>query len=210
MKNDSLTAISQIHFAKTCVALLVALLVPLCFARASDIAANRQPSPATAAPFRLFSGDIRNGARLPEAQVFNENGYHGENVSPQLAWSGAPVGTKSFVITLFDPDAPSGHGWWHWAVIDIPANVFKLPRGAGSGKALLPKSAQTLRNDFGNSRYDGAAPPPGKPHRYIFTIYALSVAKLPAASDSSAAQLSKILRGKILYEAKITTTYGKR
>ncbi|MBS0975829.1 YbhB/YbcL family Raf kinase inhibitor-like protein, partial [Serratia rubidaea] len=88
--------------------------------------------------FRLYSNDLQDGAAMPEAQVFNGMGYQGENLSPHLAWSGAPAGSKSFVVTLFDPDAPTGSGWWHWVVANIPADVSELPTGAGSGRPGQP------------------------------------------------------------------------
>ena len=88
--------------------------------------------------FRLYSNDLQDGGKLPQAQVFNGMGYHGDNLSPHLAWDGVPAGTKSFVIAVYDPDAPTGSGWWHWVVANIPADVRELPQGAGSGKRRCP------------------------------------------------------------------------
>lgn len=99
--------------------------------------------------FTLTSNDLRDGDKMPETQVFNGMGYNGDNLSPHLAWSGAPAGTKSFVITVYDPDAPTGSGWWHWGVANIPADVTELPQGAGSGKGGLPAGAVQTRTDFG-------------------------------------------------------------
>lgn len=112
--------------------------------------------------FRLYSNDLQDGAKMPERQVFNGMGYHGDNLSPHLAWEDAPAGTKSFAITVYDPDAPTGSGWWHWVVANIPANVHELPQGAGSGKPGLPAGAVQTRTDFGKAGYGGAAPPQGK------------------------------------------------
>ena len=97
--------------------------------------------------FRLWSNDLKEGDRLPEAQVFNGMGYTGGNRSPHLAWDGAPEGTKSFVVTMYDPDAPTGSGWWHWVVINIPATARELQAGSGSGSNLPPGAMQT-RTDF--------------------------------------------------------------
>ncbi len=136
------------------------------------LAALTLSSPALAAgKFTLRSADVKPGAMLTEQQVFNGFGCSGANVSPQLSWQNAPQGTKSFVLTVYDPDAPTGSGWWHWVVYDIPASTKELPQGAGSGKAPLPDGAKQGRTDFGAPGFGGACPPPGdKPHRYVFTV----------------------------------------
>lgn len=100
---------------------------------------------------RVYSQDLHDGDKMPEKHVFNGMGYQGDNLSPHLAWEDAPEGTKSFVITCFDPDAPTGSGWWHWVVANIPAETTSLPQGAGSGKAALPAGALQTRTDFGLS-----------------------------------------------------------
>src|SRR5215469_9122223 len=109
--------------------------------------------------FRLTSKNLKDGGTMPEAQVFNGMGYQGGNLSPHLAWEDAPAGTKSFVVTLYDPDAPTGSGWWHWVLINIPASINELAEGSGSGKDKLPKGALQTRTDFGAPGYGGAAPP---------------------------------------------------
>src|SRR5262249_32013324 len=137
----------------------------------------------------LESPSIKPGATLNEAQVFNSFGCSGKNLSPALQWSGAPAGTKSFAVTLYDPDAPTGSGWWHWVVFNIPASTTSLPEGAGSTDgAHLPAGAAQGKTDFGAPGFGGACPPPGdKPHRYIFTVYALKTDKLDASADASPA-----------------------
>lgn len=158
--------------------------------------------------FTLTSKDIRDGERLPQAQVFNGMGHSGDNLSPHLAWSGAPEGTRSFVVTCFDPDAPTGSGWWHWLVANIPANVTELPTGAGSGKGGLPAGAVQCRTDFGSPGYGGAAPPPGPPHRYIFTVHALKVDRIDVDEQCSGAMVGFNVHFNSLASASITATYG--
>jgi Raf kinase inhibitor-like YbhB/YbcL family protein len=158
--------------------------------------------------FRLTSNDLKEGERLPEAQVFNGMGYSGGNRSPHLAWDGAPEGTKSFVLTCYDPDAPTGSGWWHWVVINIPASAKELPGGAGSGSGL-PSGAVQTRTDFGQPGYGGAAPPPGRTRHYIFMIHALKVEKLDLDPQSSAALVGYMTHMNSLGKATLTATYGK-
>ncbi|GIL27156.1 YbhB/YbcL family Raf kinase inhibitor-like protein [Actinocatenispora comari] len=135
--------------------------------------------------FPVSSTDIADGQVLPQAHVEDDDG----SVSPQLSWSGAPAGTRSYAVTCFDPDAPTGSGFWHWVLFDIPADVTELPTGAGSGDFLgLPVGAKHGRNDYDEQGFGGAAPPPGHgPHRYIFAVHALDVPTLgPDAGDPPA------------------------
>ena len=159
--------------------------------------------------FRLTSKDLKEGGRLPEAQVFNGMGYHGGNVSPDLAWEGAPQGTKSFVVTAYDPDAPTGSGWWHWVIINIPASATEIARGAGNDASKLPKGALQTRTDFGAPGYGGAAPPAGENHRYIFTVHALKVDHLDLDAHVSAAHVGFMTHMNSLGKATLTVTYGK-
>lgn len=131
--------------------------------------------------FDLTSSDLAEGRTLNLAQVGADYGCTGGNLSPALKWKNAPAATRSFAVTVYDPDAPTGSGWWHWVVYDIPAAANGLPAGAGVS-AALPAGTKQGRNDAGMHSYGGACPPPGdKPHRYVFSVYALRVKKTPCA-----------------------------
>lgn len=158
--------------------------------------------------FVLTSPAFTDGATLPQAQVYNGMGQTGQNLSPALEWKNAPEGTKSFVVTTYDPDAPTGSGWWHWVVANIPASVTALPEGAGSGKGGLPEGAVQVRTDFGAPGYGGAAPPLGPAHRYIFSVYALDVPKLDIAPDASPAMVGFMVHHHKLASASLTALYS--
>ena len=157
---------------------------------------------------RLFSKDLTEGGVLPAKHVFNGFGHSGENQSPQLEWTGAPEGTQSFALTMYDPDAPTGSGFWHWVVVDLPASATELPTGIGSGAVPLPAGARQTRTDMGNQGYIGAAPPPGPQHRYIFTLYALKVDKLPVPDDASGALIGMMTGMNALDKATLTVNFG--
>jgi Raf kinase inhibitor-like YbhB/YbcL family protein len=159
--------------------------------------------------FQLISEDLKDGDTMPEAHVFNGMGLQGANLSPHLKWSGAPAGTRSFVLTLYDPDAPTGSGWWHWVLANIPATTSELPRGSGSGQSGLPPGAVQGRTDYGSAGYGGPAPPPGKPHRYIFTLYALKVDHIDVDENSSGALAGFMTRMNALDSATLTAYYGR-
>lgn len=166
---------------------------------------------AQAAGFTLTSPTIKHGATLTKAQVFNGFGCSGDNVSPELKWSGAPAGTKSFAVTVYDPDAPTGSGWWHWVVINLPADSTGLAEGAGGAAGKLPAGAMQGRTDFGSAGFGGACPPQGdKPHRYVFTVYALKTDKLELAADSPAAMVGFMINANKLGKASFTATYGRK
>jgi Raf kinase inhibitor-like YbhB/YbcL family protein len=147
---------------------------------------------------------------LANDQVYNGFGCNGKNISPALNWSGAPGGIKSFALTVYDPDAPTGSGWWHWIVYNIPASITELPQGAGSSGGNLPAGAVQGRTDFGTSGYGGPCPPKGdKPHRYIFTVYALKTDRLNVPANSSAAMIGFTIGANKLASASITALYGR-
>ncbi|MBP6778800.1 MAG: kinase inhibitor [Piscinibacter sp.] len=165
---------------------------------------------AQAAGFTLTSPTIKHGSTLTKAQVFNGFGCTGDNISPELKWSGAPAGTKSFAVTVYDPDAPTGSGWWHWVVINLPADSTGLVEGAGSTVGKLPTGAMQGRTDFGSAGFGGACPPQGhKPHRYIFTVYALKTDKLDVPADATAALVGFMINANKLGSATFTAKYGR-
>ena len=148
--------------------------------------------------FTLTSTDFKDGDTLPDAQV-----YAGGNTSPHLAWSGAPEGTRSFAITCYDPDAPTGSGFWHWTVANIPADVSEIPAGGP-----VPGGAVEGRTDFGQPGFGGAAPPPGHgPHRYVFTVFAVDTERLEITPENSGAIFGFNLHFHTLAKASITATW---
>ena len=167
---------------------------------------------AQAAGFTLSSPTIKPGSMLTEAQVFKGFGCEGKNTSPALKWSGAPSGTKSYAVTVYDPDAPTGSGWWHWVVYNIPASATELPEGAGGtdGKGM-PAGAAQGRTDFGSAGFGGACPPKGdKPHRYIFTVHALKTDKIEVPADASAALVGFMLNANRLAKASFEARFGRK
>src|SRR5438093_5962249 len=142
--------------------------------------------------FTVRSNSFGDGDYLANAHILSADfgfGCQGNNQSPHLAWSGAPAETKSFAVTCFDPDAPTGSGFWHWVVVNIPPHVTALEMGTGdSASGKLPAGALQVRTDFGAPGYGGPCPPQGDhPHRYLFTVHAVSLAQLPVTADTSAA-----------------------
>lgn len=166
---------------------------------------------AQAAAFKLESPDIRANGTLDKRFEANVFGCTGENQSPALKWSNAPKGTRSFAVTVFDPDAPTGSGWWHWSVVDIPATVTELKPDAGKvGNGNLPAGARHVRIDYGVAAWGGACPPPGdKPHRYVFTVHALKVDKLDIPADATAALAGFMINANSLGKAGFTARYGR-
>jgi Raf kinase inhibitor-like YbhB/YbcL family protein len=160
--------------------------------------------------FTLTSPDIAAGGTIAESQVFSGFGCHGGNVSPALTWRDAPAGTRSFALLMHDPDAPTGSGWWHWIVYNIPASVSALPAGAGDPqKNLLPAGVVQGRTDFGTPGYGGPCPPPGKPHHYYLRLYALKVDRLDVTADATAAYIGFNVRAQALGQAELMGLYGR-
>ncbi len=164
-----------------------------------------------AAGFQLSSPDIKAGSTIDKKFEFSGFGCSGENKSPALQWRGAPAGTKSFAVTVYDPDAPTGAGWWHWSVIDIPADVTELKPDAGAvGGANLPKGASAVRIDYGVAGWGGTCPPQGdKPHRYVFTVFALKTDKLEIPADATASLAGFMMNANALGKASFTAMYGR-
>lgn len=157
-------------------------LAPLCIVAASA---------ACAADFTVNSPDMADGLVVSD-QFANmpAMGCTGTNVSPQVVWSGVPAGTKSLVVTLYDPDAPTGSGWWHWAVANIPSGATELVSGAGTDASKLPAGAVQINTDAGRPGYGGPCPPVGQTHRYVLTVTALKVDKLELPPFATPAMLS--------------------
>jgi hypothetical protein len=177
--------------------------------------ASRPPGPHDHLPgvpsFTVTSTDITDGGRLPDTHASGVFGVPGgEDVSPRLRWSGAPEGTKSYAVTCYDPDAPTGSGFWHWAVANIPAEVTELPTGAGAPGAELPAGALALANDAGTKGYVGAGPPPGHgEHRYYFTVHAVDVDRLELPDGATPAFLGFNLFSHTLGRATLVGVYER-
>lgn len=165
---------------------------------------------ALADSFSLTSKDIAEGKFMSKAQEFQGFGCTGGNLSPQLSWSGAPDGTVAYAILVHDPDAPTGSGWWHWQVINIPRDVTSLPSGAGEpGKERLPEGSFQITNDYGIKGFGGACPPKGHGvHRYQFTIHALS-RKLELPDNASGALTGYMVHANSLGSDQIEALYKR-
>lgn len=156
--------------------------------------------------FTLTSDDVRDGEPMDLVHAHHSAG--GQNLSPHLSWSGFPAGTRGFVVTCLDPDAPTGSGFWHWSLVGLPASVTSLPRGAGSPGGELPAGAFAVRNDFGEPAYGGAAPPQGdRTHRYVFAVHAVDVECLDVTADVPPAVVGFNLAFHTLARATIRPTY---
>lgn len=165
------------------------------------------PAVASAETFTLEVAGLDHG-RFTNEQVYSGFGCHGANVSPRVSWSHAPSGTRSIVVTIHDPDAPTGGlGWTHWTVVNIPSSQSSLEKGASGNAQLLPAGAVETLTDFGESKYGGPCPPQGKPHRYVVTAYALGVPHIDVGASSSPALVAFQMHGKIIAQARYVATY---
>ncbi len=187
-------------------------LTVLCRTMASSLAAMSLAATggAQAASFKLTSPDVSDKGTIKAEHVFNSFGCTGNNISPALSWSGAPAATKSFAVTVYDPDAPTGSGWWHWVIVNIPPSETSLAKNAGDPKSeLAPKGSVQSRTDFGTPGYGGPCPPKGdKPHHYVFTVFAVDIDALPVQADASAAFVGFNLHFHTLAKASLTARYG--
>ncbi|MBU0992555.1 MAG: YbhB/YbcL family Raf kinase inhibitor-like protein [Proteobacteria bacterium] len=159
--------------------------------------------------FTLKSDDLK--GQLTQTQVFMGFGCSGKNISPSLKWTHAPKDTKSFAVTVYDPDAPTGSGWWHWVIFNIPSNINKLKANAGNiEKNLAPKGSIQSMTDFGKPGFGGACPPEGdKPHMYIFTVYALNTEKLDLTAETSPAMVGFVLNQHMTAKASLVAYFGR-
>jgi Raf kinase inhibitor-like YbhB/YbcL family protein len=167
-------------------------------------------TPCFAADFSVQSSSWQDGQTMKNDYVYNAFGCTGGNISPEISWSNPPQGTRSFAITVYDPDAPTGSGWWHWTLFNIPANVSEIQEEASSYPAKLPNGVVQGRTDFGKPGYGGACPPVGdKPHHYILTVFALKTDKIDLKEDSSGALVGYYLNQNALAKASLTARYGR-
>lgn len=164
-----------------------------------------------AGTFSLSSPEIKPHHQMSTKFEFNGFGCTGKNISPALQWRGAPKGTKSFALTVYDPDAPTGSGWWHWVVVNIPTSVHSLPANAGAlHSKTLPAGSMQLSTDYGSAAYGGPCPPKGdKPHHYIFSLYALKTDKLNLPAKATAALAGYMIHMNMLAEARFTARFGR-
>lgn len=167
--------------------------------------------PGVAAEFRASSPVVKDKGTIGNEQVFNGFGCTGANISPEIRWENPPKEAKSFAVTIYDPDAPTGSGWWHWVIFNIPPSVTKLPANAGKPDAgLAPAESIQSMTDFGTPGYGGPCPPQGdKAHRYIVTVHALKVDRLPLKADASGAMVGFYLHQNRVGKASFTATYGR-
>jgi len=165
---------------------------------------------AFAQEFTLKSDELR--GQITETQVLSGFGCSGKNISPSLKWMNAPEDTKSFALTVYDPDAPTGSGWWHWVIFNISSDISELRQNAGNlQRSLAPKESIQSMTDFGNPGFGGACPPLGdKPHKYIFTIFALNISKLDLNEKTPPAMVGFFLNKHAIAKASIIAYYDRK
>lgn len=160
--------------------------------------------------FTLISTDVQDGQPMTDKHAYEGASENAANTSPQLSWEGFPDGTKSFVVSCFDPDAPTPSGFWHWVLVDLPADVTSLDAGAGAADAKLPGDAFHVRNDWGSKDYGGAFPPDGdRQHRYHFVVHAVDTERLGVDSDASPAVVAFNLASHTLARAQLVPTFQR-
>jgi Raf kinase inhibitor-like YbhB/YbcL family protein len=198
------------HRIRQVMTAIIAIIASSTIAGAQGAGASKAKGKATAAGhFRVTAPDLIAKGRITAAHVFNGMGCTGQNVSPALNWTGAPAGTKSFAVTAYDPDAPTGSGWWHWVMYNIPADATGLAAGAGNGRNA-PRGSQEGNTDFGTKGYGGPCPPQGdKPHHYHFTVYALKTDKLDVPGNATAAMVGFYIHANKLASAAVTGLYAR-
>lgn len=193
-----------------CLILYILLISPLNAQTEIDKAfKKRTPNDVVKKDFYLYSPEISEGEEIGEEQVFNKYGCKGQNISPKLVWKNAPADTKSFAITIFDPDANTTSGWWHWVIYNIPANVNKIESGASTDKKVLPMGSVEGTNDFGTLGFGGVCTPKGQKHNYVVTVYALDVEQLKLPQNPTSAMINLSLNKHIIATAKITAFYER-
>lgn len=163
---------------------------------------------ARAGDFSIESAELAGGAFDP-AQVSDNFGCHGQNISPSIRWRGAPEGTQSYLLTMFDADAPTGSGFWHWVVADIPASAHDIAPGSGNDIARLPAGAVPMKNDTGHAGYLGPCPPQGETHRYVIALTALKVATLPVERDATPAVVGFTAHYQTIAKATMTVRLSR-
>ncbi len=162
-------------------------------------------------PFAVTSTSLNDGDTITVKHVYNGFGCSGKNISPQISWKNAPLETKSFAVTVYDPDAPTGSGWWHWLVLNIPVKYNELPQNFGEkNQFTLQDQITQVRNDFGIYNFGGPCPPiKDKPHRYVFTVYALRAERLDLQQGATAALAGFMINQSVLAKASFTAYYGR-
>jgi Raf kinase inhibitor-like YbhB/YbcL family protein len=183
--------------------------VKVCSIILSSLCAFAVAAFAQSGSLRLASSEWHDGGTVPIRNVFNQSGCNGANVSPEFRWLGVPQGTKSFGVTIFDPDAPARGGWWHWVVFNIPATATGLTSGAGdSHAARLPAGSVQCRNDYGEPGYGGPCPPPGTTHRYVAKVYALNVERLTLGPETPPAKAVRQIEEHSIASGQLTVMFG--
>jgi hypothetical protein len=164
-----------------------------------------------AGDFSVTSPQLKPGGRLAQEQVLNGFGCEGNNISPALEWQNSPENTESYAVTVYDPDAPTGSGWWHWVIFNIPSEVTTLEEDAGNQQSgLAPTGSVQSRTDFGTPGYGGACPPQGdEDHRYIFSVYALDTKKLDLDKNATAAMVGYFIRQHAIAKTQLTVLYSR-